>query len=45
MSSRQERIQAALQAYVQRLETLCRAHPHNWFNFHDFWLDDADGTH
>ncbi|WP_225782947.1 acyl-CoA synthetase [Xenophilus sp. Marseille-Q4582] len=44
-AAREQAIQAALQAYVQRLETLCRAHPHNWFNFHDFWLDDPDGTH
>lgn len=37
---REKAVHAALQAYVQRLEALCRAHPHNWFNFHDFWLDD-----
>lgn len=23
--------------YAARLEALCRAHPYNWFNFHDFW--------
>lgn len=23
--------------YAARLEELCRAHPYNWFNFHDFW--------
>jgi len=25
--------------YVDRLEALTRAHPYNWFNFHDFWLE------
>ncbi|MDA7418206.1 acyl-CoA synthetase [Xenophilus arseniciresistens] len=39
-AAREEAIQEALRAYVQRLESLCRAHPHNWFNFHDFWLED-----
>ncbi|MDI3380701.1 acyl-CoA synthetase [Xenophilus aerolatus] len=38
---REQRIRAALEAYVRRLEALCRAHPHNWFNFHDFWQEDA----
>lgn len=38
---REAQIRAALQAYVARLEALCREHPHNWFNFHDFWLEDA----
>nr|WP_255575310.1 acyltransferase [Caldovatus aquaticus] len=23
--------------YVARLESLCRTHPYNWFNFYDFW--------
>ena len=39
-AAREQAVQDALQAYVRRLEQLCRAHPHNWFNFHDFWLDD-----
>jgi predicted LPLAT superfamily acyltransferase len=38
---REAAIQAALEAYVGRLEALCREHPHNWFNFHDFWVEDA----
>jgi predicted LPLAT superfamily acyltransferase len=37
---RERRIRAALEAYVARLEALCRAYPYNWFNFHDFWLED-----
>lgn len=35
------RLRAALQAYVARLEALCREAPYNWFNFHDFWGEDA----
>lgn len=38
---RERRIRAAVEAYVLRLEALCREHPYNWFNFHDFWLEDA----
>jgi predicted LPLAT superfamily acyltransferase len=29
-----------MRAYLGRLEALCRAHPYNWFNFHDFWQED-----
>jgi predicted LPLAT superfamily acyltransferase len=39
-AEREQRIRAALEAYVARLEALCRAYPYNWFNFHDFWLED-----
>jgi hypothetical protein len=42
MAERERRIQAALESYVARLELLCRAYPYNWFNFHDFWLEDSD---
>ena len=31
----------ALAAYVRLLENLCREAPYNWFNFHDFWDEDA----
>ena len=34
---RLQRLQAAQQAYVSELEAQCRAAPHNWFNFFDFW--------
>jgi predicted LPLAT superfamily acyltransferase len=27
--------------YVAILEALCREAPYNWFNFYDFWADDA----
>ncbi|RYF35133.1 MAG: acyl-CoA synthetase [Comamonadaceae bacterium] len=38
---RERRIRAAVEAYAARLEALCREYPYNWFNFHDFWLEDA----
>lgn len=41
---REQRIREALEAYVRRLELLCRTHPCNWFNFHDFWLDDETAS-
>ncbi|RQO36909.1 acyl-CoA synthetase [Variovorax sp. KBW07] len=40
-AEREQRIRTALEAYVARLEALCRAYPYNWFNFHDFWLEDS----
>jgi predicted LPLAT superfamily acyltransferase len=39
--SRDNLLRDALQAYVQRLESLCRTAPYNWFNFYDFWHEDA----
>lgn len=39
-AERERRIRLALEAYAARLEALCRAYPYNWFNFHDFWLED-----
>ncbi len=40
-ASRADALRAALHAYVQKLEALCRHAPYNWFNFHDFWQEDA----
>lgn len=40
-AARERRIEAALCDYVALLESLCREHPYNWFNFHDFWHEDA----
>ncbi|CAN5631886.1 acyltransferase [soil metagenome] len=40
-AARERLIHEALEAYVRRLESLCRAYPYNWFNFHDFWLEDT----
>lgn len=41
-AEREQRIQQAIAAYVGHLESLCREAPYNWFNFHDFWREDAD---
>jgi predicted LPLAT superfamily acyltransferase len=35
------RINAAMQAYIDRLEHYCRDAPYNWFNFFDYWNDGA----
>ena len=40
-AAREQQLHAALQAYVAKLEALCVEAPYNWFNFHDFWLDEA----
>ena len=34
-------IHAAMVRYVAIIETLCKEAPCNWFNFFDFWADDA----
>lgn len=38
---REVQLHDALRAYVTQLEALCREMPYNWFNFHDFWGEDA----
>ena len=38
---REKRIATALQDYVARLESLVREAPFNWFNFYDYWCEDA----
>jgi predicted LPLAT superfamily acyltransferase len=40
-AEREAAIRNAVVAYAERLEALCREHPYNWFNFHDFWREDA----
>jgi predicted LPLAT superfamily acyltransferase len=40
-AERERAIRDAVHAYVQRLESLCREAPYNWFNFYDFWREDA----
>lgn len=40
-AERERRIRDAVKAYAARLEGLCREHPYNWFNFHDFWSEEA----
>ena len=36
-----QQILEAMQRYVAIIESLCREAPYNWFNFFDFWADDA----
>lgn len=40
-AERERQLQQALADYVGRLEALCREAPYNWFNFYDFWQEDA----
>jgi predicted LPLAT superfamily acyltransferase len=40
-AEREARVAQAVRDYAARLEELCRAHPYNWFNFHDFWGEDG----
>jgi predicted LPLAT superfamily acyltransferase len=40
-AARDNLLRDAMRAYVQRLEGLCREAPTNWFNFYDFWNEDA----
>jgi predicted LPLAT superfamily acyltransferase len=35
-------VSEAMRRYVRLLETLCVEAPYNWFNFFDFWADDAN---
>ena len=35
------RLQSHLQRYAQRLEAHCLLAPYQWFNFYDFWRDNA----
>jgi predicted LPLAT superfamily acyltransferase len=35
-------VREAVLRYVALLEALCLESPYNWFNFFDFWADDAD---
>ena len=40
-AEREAQLHTALRAYVARLETLVRQAPYNWFNFYDYWGEDA----
>jgi len=47
ITSRQNRhadIQAHAQRYAQRMEYYARRSPYNWFNFYDYWLEDATAS-
>ena len=41
-ASRQERLLEYMQQYARRLEYYCLMAPEQWFNFYDFWRNDAD---
>lgn len=46
--NRRQRAQAigeAMAHYVTNLQKLVQQHPYNWFNFYDFWQDDAPSHH
>ena len=38
---RQVRLQSYIQQYAARLEAYCLSAPYQWFNFYDFWQQDA----
>lgn len=40
-TDRQQALMAYVQRYAERLEHYTRLAPYNWFNFYDFWIDDA----
>ena len=40
-AERQQRLEAYMQAYARRLEHYCLHAPDQWFNFFDFWRQDA----
>lgn len=40
-AEREALVLTAVADYVRRLEALCREAPYNWFNFYDYWHEDA----
>jgi predicted LPLAT superfamily acyltransferase len=40
-AAREAAIARAVRDYAARLQALCREQPYNWFNFHDFWREEA----
>lgn len=40
-AERTAHVEACIQRYATRLEHYARKAPYNWFNFYDFWSDDA----
>lgn len=41
-ATRQQALGGYVQRYAGRLEHYAREAPYNWFNFYDFWNDDAE---
>jgi predicted LPLAT superfamily acyltransferase len=44
LHAREALIDQALVSYVSLLESLCRQHPFNWFNFYDYWQDESEAA-
>lgn len=42
--NRQAELQAYVQRYAQRMEHYAQHSPYNWFNFYDYWREDAAVT-
>jgi len=40
-AAREAAVARSAASYAGHLESLCRAYPYNWFNFHDFWNQDG----
>jgi predicted LPLAT superfamily acyltransferase len=40
---RRQQLRAVAQDFANRLATLIRVAPYNWFNFYDFWNEPASG--
>ena len=38
---REEKLRYWISEYAARLEEFCRQYPHHWFNFYNFWSEDA----
>jgi predicted LPLAT superfamily acyltransferase len=43
-ATRTEDLRHWIGLYVAWLEGMCRRHPFNWFNFHDFWDKPHDAS-
>ncbi|TCH98016.1 hypothetical protein EJV46_12450 [Roseococcus sp. SYP-B2431] len=39
-AGREQAVSASVARYAARLEAMCREHPYNWFNFHNFWAEE-----
>lgn len=39
--TRTESLEGYMQPFVEKLEELCSEHPYQWFNFYDFWQEEA----
>jgi predicted LPLAT superfamily acyltransferase len=43
-ATRTERMHELVEAYAKRLEAFCARAPYQWFNFYDFWGEEAEGA-